>query len=422
MKILQITASYKPAYIYGGPTMSVSKLSEELVKAGQDVRVISTRANGVSELDVIPGKEQIVDGVSVIYFNRLTKDHSQFSPALLKYLFKVLNNSTIKQLNNNPTLIHIHAWWNLISVLSCLIAILKSKTVILSPRGTLSSYSFGNRNNFYKKLIHVLLGKPLLKRCHFHVTSEKEKEDILKLLKPRSITVIPNFVRLEVGNEEQEQGAGSTSAETTKESLNNDLNTIDTSDTSQISLRNTQYPIPKSLKLLFLSRIEEKKGLNLLFHALADCKFSWELTIAGNGNPNYISKLKELAAGLNLQESIHWAGQKNPDEKFETIKTHDLLVLPSHDENFANVVIESLAMGTPVLLSKNVGLADYVELNNFGWICSIDPKELAETIEAAFKDHSKRILIRKKAPEKIREDFNDKVLVKKYMEFYLKLS
>jgi len=42
MKIIQVTASYKPAYVYGGPTMSVSKLSEELVKVGTDLEVICT--------------------------------------------------------------------------------------------------------------------------------------------------------------------------------------------------------------------------------------------------------------------------------------------------------------------------------------------------------------------------------------------
>lgn len=59
MKIIQICAAYKPAYIYGGPTMSVSKLSEELVKAGLDVVVLATTANGKVELNVPVGKQEI---------------------------------------------------------------------------------------------------------------------------------------------------------------------------------------------------------------------------------------------------------------------------------------------------------------------------------------------------------------------------
>ncbi|HTE01349.1 MAG TPA: hypothetical protein VK668_18815, partial [Mucilaginibacter sp.] len=82
MKILQVNASYKPAYVYGGPTMSVSKLSEQMVKAGCIVEVFTTTANGPVELPVVPDKQTNIDGVPVTYFKRLTKDHSHFSPAL----------------------------------------------------------------------------------------------------------------------------------------------------------------------------------------------------------------------------------------------------------------------------------------------------------------------------------------------------
>ena len=150
MKILQVSASYKPAFIYGGPTMSVSKLSEELLIGGEQVTVYTTLANGLSELEFEPGKERKVDGVSVTYFKRITKDHTHFSPSLLNRLQKTLHEYDV---------VHIHAWWNLISIFSCLVAVIKKKPVILSPRGTLSNYSFHNRSSLIKRLIHSFLGK-----------------------------------------------------------------------------------------------------------------------------------------------------------------------------------------------------------------------------------------------------------------------
>ncbi|HVW15737.1 MAG TPA: glycosyltransferase, partial [Mucilaginibacter sp.] len=240
MKVLQVNASYKPAYIYGGPTMSVSKLSEQLTAAGCTVEVFTTTANGPGELPVEPGKTVDVDGVKVTYFKRLTKDHSHFSPALLRHLW-----SEVKKID----VVHIHAWWNLVSVLSCQIAIMRSKPVVISPRGTLSAYSFTNKNSFSKKLIHALLGKRLLKRSFIHVTSQRERQAMEKLVTPERIYEIPNFV-----------------------ALPDDLPLAGSGDN-------------RFLKLLFFSRIEAKKGLEILFDALKNIAIPYRLSIAGDGEP-----------------------------------------------------------------------------------------------------------------------------------------
>jgi glycosyltransferase involved in cell wall biosynthesis len=169
--------------------MSVSMLSEQLIKAGCSTDVFTTTANGKSELPVIPGQNANVEGVNVTYFKRITKDHSHFSPALLKRIWKNAPNFDV---------IHIHAWWNLVSIFSCLIALMRNVPVLLSARGTLSPYSFRNKNIGTKWIIHNLLGKRLLNKCHVHVTSERENDAIVKLFNPKSITILPNFVKLPV--------------------------------------------------------------------------------------------------------------------------------------------------------------------------------------------------------------------------------
>ena len=84
MKVLHIIAAYKPAVIYGGPTMSVAMLCEKLSKAGVGIEVFTTTANGAHELPVATNKSVIVDGVSVTYFKRITKDHTHFFPIVIK--------------------------------------------------------------------------------------------------------------------------------------------------------------------------------------------------------------------------------------------------------------------------------------------------------------------------------------------------
>ena len=99
------------------------------------------------------------------------------------------------------------------------------------------------------------------------------------------------------------------------------------------------------------------------------------LTIAGDGEPAYVESLKKIAADNGLEDKIDWIGFQSND-KFDLLQAHDLFVLPSYDENFGNVVIESLSVGTAVLISEDVGLEDYVNVNNLGWICHTNPESL----------------------------------------------
>lgn len=427
MKILHITASYKPAYIYGGPIASVSKLCESIsllsFDSAQDditegakleLQVLTTTANGKAELGVKVGKPLLVDGVVVNYFKRWTKDHSHFSPGLLWGLRKEIIKSKktkaerLKQnaekkgeispleepprladtlpKEGNEVIIHIHAWWNLVSVLSCLVAKWYKVPVVLSPRGMLTSYTQGNRNSFSKKILHKIIGKSLLKYVHVHATSEQEKLEVLKLVQAKSISVIPNLV------------------------------SIPKAQSTKLKAKRTDHV--STFKLLFLSRIEEKKGVDLLLEALSTVNFDYHLTIAGTGEENYIKSLKLKAESLKLGECIKWIGQVSNDEKFSMMADHDLLVLPSYNENFANVVIESLSVGTPVLVSKNVGLADYVKANELGWVCSLEPKDIAEKINLAYNETLKRETIKRNAPILIKNDFDDEVLVERYLELY----
>src|SRR6185312_2703637 len=143
--------------IYGGPTMSVSMLSEQLQEAGVSVQVYTTTANGKTELPVLPGVTINVDGVSVTYFKRLTKDHTHFSPSLLKSVWKECRSFYA---------LHLHAWWKLVSLFSCLIALIRWVPVIVSTRRTISAYSLQKKNINIKWITHYLLGKTILKRCH----------------------------------------------------------------------------------------------------------------------------------------------------------------------------------------------------------------------------------------------------------------
>ena len=87
-----------------------------------------------------------------------------------------------------------------------------------------------------------------------------------------------------------------------------------------------------------------------MLNALIDVSVPYHLDIAGDGEESYIAELKNIVSRNNIQHKISWLGFHN-ENKFELIHQHDLLILPSYDENFGNVVIESLSVGTPVLIT-----------------------------------------------------------------------
>jgi glycosyltransferase involved in cell wall biosynthesis len=274
LKILHISASYRPAYIYGGPIKSVSMLAEQLVIAGIDVHVFSTTANGKVELAVKANESTIIEGVKTTYFKRVTKDHTQFSPALLLYLWRTCKDYDV---------IHIHAWWNLVAILSCLIAKCRNVPVVVSPRGMLSNYSFHNKNNFAKKLIHWLFTKPLLRHCFVHTTSENEHMAVSKLIVPKYFFNLPNF----------------------------------------IELGESKILIPpktnSNLKIIFLSRIEEKKGLDILLRSLYTVTAPFILSIVGDGKKEYVDSLKAIATKNGIHRQIKWLGFRVED-KFDLLR------------------------------------------------------------------------------------------------------
>jgi glycosyltransferase involved in cell wall biosynthesis len=372
LKILQISASYKPALIYGGPIMSVAMLCEQLAEAGCAVMVYTTTANGSKELPITPNEPVHIDGVTVIYFKRITKDHTHFSPALLRSVWQNVKKYDV---------VHIQAWWNLVSVLSCLIAVWRKVPVVISARGTLSPYSFQNKNRGIKKVIHHLLTKPLFQRSHCHVTTEREKEAMLSLVHPKNMFNIPNLVKLPVVN---------------------------------YATDSNREPV---FKLIFLSRIEEKKGLNILINALPYLTFPFTLTIAGDGNSNYVDGLKDLVKSNGYEQAVNWMGFQN-ENKFELLKGHDLLVLPSYDENFGNVVIESLSQGTAVLLSEFVGLSAYVLQKEMGWQCELSSRSLANELNLISGRRAELTRIRTTAPGIIESGFDKSKLLNQYAAMY----
>jgi glycosyltransferase involved in cell wall biosynthesis len=123
--------------------------------------------------------------------------------------------------------------------------------------------------------------------------------------------------------------------------------------------------------LLFLGRIHEKKGCDLLLRAfavIAAVKPEVDLVIAGPDQEGLKLKLQRLAERLGIASRLHWPGMVAGDVKWGALRSSDAFVLPSHQENFGVAVIESLAVGRPVLISNQVNIWPDIKADGVGLV------------------------------------------------------
>ncbi|TDH24643.1 glycosyltransferase [Segetibacter sp. 3557_3] len=113
--------------------------------------------------------------------------------------------------------------------------------------------------------------------------------------------------------------------------------------------------------MLFISRIHEKKGVDLLIKAYDSClrkhKNVPKLVIAGPGlETQYGKMIEELVLERKLQNQVFFTGMLSGEAKWGAFYGCDVFILPSHQENFGIAVAEALSCSKPVLISNQVNI------------------------------------------------------------------
>lgn len=120
--------------------------------------------------------------------------------------------------------------------------------------------------------------------------------------------------------------------------------------------------------VVYLGRLHPKKNLEVLLRAWQAAERQrpdWQLRIVGPDEGDYRRRLEQLARALGLARVI-FPGPVPPPRKWQILAKADLVVLPTHSENFGMVVAEALASGTPVIVSRGAPW-DAVERVGCGW-------------------------------------------------------
>jgi glycosyltransferase involved in cell wall biosynthesis len=140
------------------------------------------------------------------------------------------------------------------------------------------------------------------------------------------------------------------------------------------------------LRLLYLGRLHPIKGIENLLGACGIVKTlspEWHLRIAGTGSTSYVDFLKSKVQELGLSKQVEFVGEVFGEKKEALFAQSDVVLLPSHTENFGIVVAESLAHAVPVIASTGtpwIGL----ELNRCGLWVDNDAESLATAIRKIY--------------------------------------
>jgi glycosyltransferase involved in cell wall biosynthesis len=145
---------------------------------------------------------------------------------------------------------------------------------------------------------------------------------------------------------------------------------------------------PDSDSILYVGRIHETKGVDVLLHAmrlLVDRRPTVRLSLIGGSfypqNHSREVRMMHLAEELDLNQHVRFLGIQPPSQVAEAMRRSTLLVLPSRRETLGAVLIEALACGTPVVATRCGGPEDVVIEAVGRLVPKEDPSSLAQAME-----------------------------------------
>ena len=152
---------------------------------------------------------------------------------------------------------------------------------------------------------------------------------------------------------------------------------------------NGRYPgdaLASGPRLLFLGRINFKKGLDILARAVGRlARKDLHLVIAGPDG-GYLAETRSFVAEAGIADRTTFTGMLAGEEKLAAFADAALFLLPSYSENFGIAVVEAMACGLPVLISDRVNIWREVVADGAGLAAPCDPAAFAERIAAMLAD------------------------------------
>ena len=171
---------------------------------------------------------------------------------------------------------------------------------------------------------------------------------------------------------------------------------------------------------LYFGRLSKEKGINNLIEAFAKCK-DGKLYIAGEGPEK--ENIEKIINENKLQERVKLLGFLNADEMKEAIRKCRFVVVPSiWYENCPYSVMETLAIGKPVIGANIGGIPELVQDDKTGFVYKFDDiDDLSNKMKIFFEDPNLAKKYGKNAKEEAKELYGKENHYQKIVNIYKKI-
>jgi glycosyltransferase involved in cell wall biosynthesis len=380
MKILLINSIFYPAIGWGGPVTATYNLAKKLAECNHEVTVYTCDALDYNTNMNIKRKVIMPEGFEIRYFKNRSK-HLQyfFTPGMILSIFKNANKFDI---------IHINSYRQFQDMISFFILYFLKKSYVLTAHGSVLS---DGKGRLYKKTYDFFIGKKLLVNAKKIIAFRKEQaEDYEKLgVKKNKIQIIPNTTDIEKLPK--------------KGTLRNLFNI---SDNEKI--------------IMYLGRIDRKKGVGVLIEAFAKIKIeNIHLVIVGP-NFDFKEKAKLMVKDLEIEEKVHFIGLLDKTKKYEAYADADIVVCPSfYEAGISAVIMEAASVAKPLIISEHIGFSDEAREFNAALTCKPNNiQDLQEKILNLLNDFKSAKEMGLRAQDVIKKKFSLEYSLKEHIKVY----
>jgi len=286
-----------------------------------------------------------------------------FSPALARGLREAVATADV---------VHIHNLWQFPQYAAYRAALAAGVPYVVSPHGGLDPF-LRARGRARKRVTTSLWQGEMLDRASLiHVTTHAEQQLIADISPHVPRAVVPcglhldEFARLPPREVFREQWLGG-----------------------------YQGPV-----ILFLGRVTQKKGVDVLLRAFARVRAQREcrLAIVGPDDEGLEPELRRLAGSLAIGADVAFVGPLYGEDRLAALAGADVWALSSHTENFGIAVVEAMAAGRAVVTSPGVNLAADIAADEAGVVAEATPAAFADGLLAVLGDDLRRAALERAAP------------------------
>lgn len=381
MRVLHIMPSMDPAF--GGPVAAVHVMARGLREAGVDIDIATVHPQALS-------KDSIEESQGGLHWR-------SFPVQLPGYGVSRLLGRWLREHVSEYDLVHVHGVFSFSSLIAQREARRAGVPYVVRPFGVLNRWGMERRKAWLKRLIFLWLEKPVMDCAQaLHFTSEEEAADVARLQIKAPGYVIP--LGLDLSPYEQLPPA---------------------------SLFESRFPDFSADKtVLFLSRIDVKKGLDLLLPAFKKVLSNIsgvKLIIAGDGDQSLQADLKLETEKLGIADHVLWTGFLSGDVRLAAMAKATIFCLPSRSENFGMALLEAMASRLPCVSTDQVALSVEAAREDAVCMTSVDAEPVADALILLLQDERRRKELAARALEYAARHHSMAAVAGRLKTFYVQL-